>query len=627
MEKTITIPNVPSRRFTWRNLWCALFMCCAFAAGACGDSDDQLVPDPDPVVPGEPETPEEPGTPEKKLREDATPLFFDAAQSSGIALTEIAGEPNGYVLTIDENGRYFIPTTGLKEELANKRVKLVFEYKCPVDIAQFNLGFSNETDLAYCGVIPSDVDRDEEGWAPYSVSLVNDAARFEWGAAGDWLGFFLRPTATGAPVTFEIRDIYLEESDEPVGPIEPEDPNRYPLSFSNERAATDFETKYGRSDGIQFTRDGDAYHVVFVESHYDASLAHNEHMFATDPLTRILSMNDNQKVELVFKYKAVTSHAWQFTTYLQMNTSLDVFNASAVDNQAMKASADAAPDSEGWATYRQDMTDVIKKANWGQDPTASPQIRFRFRLTRTAEITDPAHPERYDFKEIDLKDVYLQVSDKEEEPEPGPEPSGDAIDVTFTADHAMSDFESRFKGVGMLFGYENNEYYHFQLDESSDHVQHVIYSDIIGSALSAADISGKSVQIVFKYKARVNGTASGTGEWYQKWFFKIVPVLDGMSASEYNSTMNALQADGSTTDNLKFGTDAAPMEWTEYRMYLNPSFASQSVISAWGTDLAKHPQLRLDFRARNTTNNDCPVKSIGLTDLYIKDMRIEINDK
>ena len=135
------------------------------------------------------------------------------------------------------------------------------------------------------------------------------------------------------------------------------------------------------------------------------------------------------------------------------------------------------------------------------------------------------------------------------------------------------------------------------------------------------------MQIVFKYKARVNGTASGTGEWYQKWFFKIVPVLDGMSASEYNSTMNALQADGSTTDNLKFGTDAAPMEWTEYRMYLNPSFASQSVISAWGTDLAKHPQLRLDFRARNTTNNDCPVKSIGLTDVYIKDMRIEINDK
>ncbi|MDE6857608.1 MAG: hypothetical protein K2J33_02585, partial [Alistipes sp.] len=376
--------------------------------------------------------------------------------------------------------------------------------------------------------------------------------------------------------------------------------NIYPLTFS---PGTE-----GHANTEVSLQDGE-YRMLFA-----TGAPHGEHYCLTDPLTRKLEVEAGQKVELVFKYKMQLEgyDFWQFTTYF--NT--PHYNGSETNNSAMPVSNGA--DADGWITYRHDLTNAVAATNWGSDASAA-TIRFRFRMLRDNEVDVPQCPEMYGFNEILIKDAYLQVGGNEAGP------VSDNITVKFTPGHATSDFEGRFKPVGMLFGYENDEYYHFQLDESAGHVQHVIYSDIIENALSTADIAGKSVEITFKYKARVDGTATGSGEWYQKWFFKIVPVLDGMTASEYNSTTNALQADGTTTDNLKFGTDAEPMEWTEYRMCMNPSFASQAVIGAWGTDLAKHPQLRLDFRARGTSNNDCPVKSLGLTDVYIKDMKIVVN--
>ena len=589
-----------------RTVFTGLFAVSILALGACTDDDNTLVDDPDPVVPEEPDKPDPEPNPDKALREDATPLFFDAAQASGIGAVEIEGEPNGYTLTInaEEGQKCFIPTVALKEPLENKRVKLVFEYRSQEDISAFNLGFSQESEMAYYGKIEADVDRDEDGWAPYSVSLVNDVDRNQWGDADDWLGFYLHPSAASGTVTFEIRDIYLEETDEPVDPVEPDDPNKYLLSFTNERAATPFESKYGRSDGIEYTRTGNEYHVVFVESNGNPNLVHNEHMFATDPLTRILYVNDNQKVELVFKYKASTNSPWQFTTMLQMtDESIDDFNATAVDCQTMKASANAEPDSEGWATYRHDLTDVINKMKWGQDLIVSPQIRFRFRLTRSTEITDPAHPEHYDFREIDLKDIYLQISDKGETPDPGPDdptPVDGKYDLSFvlgTEGHANAEVS------------QEDGCYCISLTGNGGHGEHYAVTAPLSNALALE--TNQKAELVFTYKTRTQEEISGNDPIVanDKWQFTTYFHSPYYNDSECNDS------------NMKLST--ASEEWVTYRLDLTNAITN----TKFGTDAAKS-QIR--FRIRLTRKPDqgggnpqCP-ELFGFDKLWVKDAYLRV---
>lgn len=599
MKKRSTVLDafvVGVRRYsTWRNLCAGLFAACALSLGACSDSDDALIDDPDPAVEEEPDVPIVPDEPDDKtLREDATPLFFDAALASGIGAEEIAGEPNGYTLTITPGSKCFIPTVGLKEALENRHVKLVFEYRTQESISAFNLGFSQDSEMSYYGKIDAEVDRFEDGWAPYSVSLVNDVDHNQWGEAGDWLGFYFHPTSQSGTVTFEIRDIYLEETNESVDPIEPDDPNKYPLSFTIERAETPFEAKYGRSDGIEYTRNGNEYHVMFVESHYNPTSEHAEHMFATDPLTRILYVSDNQKVELVFKYKASTQYPWQFTTMFQMNEDLSVFSATTVDCQTMKASANADPDAEGWATYRHDLTEVVKASQWGQDPTALPQIRFRFRLTRSGEVTEPEHPEHYDFREIDLKDIYLQVSDKGGQPDPGP--ADGKCDLTFaTEGHANAEVT------------EEDGVFHIRLAEGGSHGEHYA----VTAPLSQALASGSKVELVFTYKTPTQEEIYGDDPIVanDKWQFTTYFNSPYYNGSEVNDS------------NMKLSTAAE--EWITYTHDLTNAVNA----TKWGTDPEKS-QIR--FRVRLTRKPDqgggnpqCP-ELFGFDELQVKDVYLRV---
>lgn len=419
--------------------------------------------------------------------------------------------------------------------------------------------------------------------------------------------------ATTHPIDCSACDFYPLNLDLSKAQTEPADPNRYGLTFTPGTTGHEKTTVY-LQDGI--------YRMVF-----EPGGGHGEHFTLTDPLLRGLSVGENQNVELVFKYKMSLNgyDKWQFTTFFAP----PYYNNSTVDCQTMKI-ADA-DDPEGWVTYRHDLTQAVAATQWGGDVEKS-QIRFRFRMVRTNEVTNPQCPELYGFEDIYIKDAYIEVSDKEPEPvAPDPVESGE-IAVSFKKDRPLYDFESRFNAVGVLFDYDAAENsYHFTLDESGSHAQHVVFSDLLNTPIAAAALAAKSVELVFEYKAEVDGSVDNAtkGEWYNKWFFKVVPVIDAMTSGEYNNAApaSASSAAAVNTDDLKFGTADAPMEWTEYRMYLNPSFASQTILNGWGSDLSKHPQLRLDFRARNTTNNDCPYKSLGLTDIYVKNLRIEINDK
>ena len=126
----------------WRSMSLSVLFVFACMLGACSDDEEkELVKEPEPETPVDPDDPNGPDDPDTPQR-DGTALFLDAAKSSGISLTELAGETNGYQLSIQttDGSKYYIPTVGLKDALANKKVKLTFEYKCTEDIAQFNIG-------------------------------------------------------------------------------------------------------------------------------------------------------------------------------------------------------------------------------------------------------------------------------------------------------------------------------------------------------------------------------------------------------------------------------------------------------------------------------------------------------
>lgn len=414
------------RRSAWRTSFCVLFMFCAFAAGACSDDDKSLADDPDPVVPEEPGTPEDPDNPDpgKTLREDAVPLFFDAAGASGIGLEAIDGEPNGYVLTIDagEGSRCFVPTLGLDGQLENRNVKLTFEYRCAEPIAQFRLGFPDENAISYIGRIESDVDRFADGWAPFSASIAGDIETYGWGEAGDRLGFYLRPTTVGAPVTFEIRDIYLEEIPGTVEPDpDPSPANIYPLFFTPDREAYGtVETKYGIISAIDFTREGDEYHLVFVDEP-----GHGEHFFASDPMTKKLVLGADERVEVVFRYKAVRSFVVTFGLYPFSDPAVE-WPDTWTTAENIPSSLDAGVDEEGWATYRHDLTEKISKYKWGANPGAGEPYQMRFRF-RVPDGTNKACPEKEGLVEMDLKNVYLEVISKSTTPDPGTDPVPDHL--------------------------------------------------------------------------------------------------------------------------------------------------------------------------------------------------------
>lgn len=575
----------------WRSMSLSVLFVFACMLGACSDDDEkELVKEPEPETPVDPDDPNGPDDPDTPQR-DGTALFLDAAKSSGISLTELAGETNGYQLSIQttDGSKYYIPTVGLKDALANKKVKLTFEYKCTEDIAQFNIGYSGEENMNYFGKIEADVDKDEDGWAPYSVSLVQDIEKYRWGNVDDWLGFYLQPaTKTGAPVTFELRNIYLEKTDEQVEPIEPEDPNKYPLSFSSNRPSTAFENKFGRADGIEYTRNGDEYHITFVDRHYDATQSHNEHMFATDPLTKMLNVGDNQKVELVFKYKASTQYPWQFTTFFQVNEELAIFNATVVDCQNMKASANANPDSEGWATYRHDLTSMVKLYKWGQDLSVSPQIRLRFRLMRSAEITDPAHPEKYDFKEIDLKDVHLQVGDM---PAPIEPEDPNVLALIFS--------ESSTKANVTIDKIEDGQYT-LSFAAGGGHGEHFIETDVLAQALTVAD--NQKIELVFDYKP--------IGKIEYPWQFTAYLRGGGIADNGNTIDMQPIEYKG---------------DWGNIRMDITDVLKAKQ----WGLSVSTY-KIRFRFRLVRQNgvvdNPQCP-EMYGFNGIELKNVKLEIKDK
>lgn len=392
--------------------------------------------------------------------------------------------------------------------------------------------------------------------------------------------------------------------------------NIYPLTFSAGTA--------GHANAEVSVEDG-VYSISLT-----GNGGHGEHYGLTDPLVRSLNVGTNQKVELVFTYKTPTTvtadSKWQFTSFFNP----PYYTNSTVDNQTMAFSTS---DNE-WLTCRLDLTTAIANTGWGKNVAGS-KIRFRFRMVRKNGVIDyPQCPEQYGFTEIDIKNAYLEVTNTKPEPEPA------TCDPTFEVSpiNSYSDFAGKFAGTGVSIasGEESSEAdaIHFKLFDNGERTPlNYLYTDVLSEALEY-DLTSQRVEISFLYKAQVNGTIdnAAVGGWYNRWFFKFMPVIDGMTETDYQKASNAqeigntFRGDNTQTDNLRFGTEKSPMEWLEYRMELNSSFASRDILDEWGKNLTKHPQLRLDFRARVTTNNDCPFLSLGLTDVWIKDLKITVRD-
>ncbi len=417
--------------FTWssasRSLRYLTILCAAMATTgmfvSCDKDDDIETPEkPDkPDNPDTPDNPDNPDTPDAR----GTALYFDTEGSTvfpggtgdaqkNISATKIDGEENGYLLTIDAaQTPQYIVTVPLKAELEKKNLKLTFAYKCEQDIANFSIQYLSPAagEEAAKGSLKAStsVDTDENGWASVAYVINRDIEQNEWGAKDNMLRLNIQPSATTGSVAFSIKDIFLAETDEDQKPEEEFDPTKYELTFTPNRSSHwIMEDSYGIYSGVSFLRDGDEYSLQIDDSYTPNGESAAEHFIATDPLTRALDLQENQVVEMIFKYKASTAFKVRTGLYPFTDPGSDWPASFVVSNVA--ASADVDRDADGWATLKHDITVPVNKLNWGRNVDGGyQQIRF---CILNADGSDELHPEHSGLTTLQLKDVHLKVRDK-----------------------------------------------------------------------------------------------------------------------------------------------------------------------------------------------------------------------
>ncbi|WP_175628638.1 hypothetical protein [Bacteroides acidifaciens] len=400
----------------------SLIMVFACLTGSCGDDDDKLVDEPEtPVNPGGDEG-DEPELPDTK----GTALFFDVDGTTNfpagveakknITVSKIEGEKNGYQLTFAEGDEHFIVTKPLEADLVKRNVKLTFLYQCDTEISRLGLQYLTPTasEEVYKGVLASskNVDVDENGYAVAGFVLTRDMETYNWGIKDNMIRLNIKVAAN---TILKIKDIYLEETNEDPDPVEDPDFNKYPLTFTPNRGAHwNMENTYGIYSGISFTKSGDEY-TLLIDDSYNASGIALEHYIATDPLTRSLIVEEEQVVELIFKYKANVDFVLNTGLYPFDNPSED-WPASFTESK-VTASANNKPDKDGWATFTHNLSRSIttKVPRWGLNVDENDQqIRFMIRDVGA----DFAHPEKNGLDKLELKDVHLYVREKREDEKP-----------------------------------------------------------------------------------------------------------------------------------------------------------------------------------------------------------------
>lgn len=469
----------------------SLVMVFACLFGSCGDDDDKLLNEPEtPVNPGDDTEDDNPEVPDTK----GTALFFDVDGTTNfptgvetkknITVSKIEGEKNEYQLTFTEGDGHFIVTKPLEADLVKRNVKLTFLYQCDAEISRFSLQYLTPTvsEEVYKGVLASskNIDVDENGYASAGYVLTKDLETYNWGIKDHMIRLNIEIAAN---TVLKIKDIYLEETNENPDPVEEPDLNKYSLTFTPNRGAHwEMENTYGIYSGISFTKKGDEY-TLLIDDSYNASGTAAEHYITTDPLTRSLAVEEDQVVELIFKYKAGVDFVLNTGLYPFENPSVD-WLASFVESKIV-ASANSKPDKDGWATFTHNLSRSIttKVPQWGLNVDGNnQQIRFMIRNTNAADLL---HPENSGLDKLELKDVHLYVREKREDEKPvegevklSLEGAGYQIEkgiTTFNENNGEYDitFTGNFAGLN---GGEYTEYEVYTKELESDLLDGVTYN-------------------------------------------------------------------------------------------------------------------------------------------------------
>lgn len=532
----------------FRNLavcWAAALA--AVAITACDDDDLSSASDPNPTDTGGIGTfdPAPVRTP-LQLVTDASATVGEEPAISNIKATETSGI---YNLSIDgaTQGDIYIFTRPLTEELTKRNVSLVFMYKTDAQIPRFSLSFYNpETNSAVPrGEIKpvSQVDVDKDGWAVAKFVISNDVNEYDWGHIGHRLKIWLRPEQN-TTCTMQIKDICLESTDIEQGTNESADANVYNLTFTPGRGAWwQMENAHGIYSGVSFTRQRSTYLLLFNDSYNDKGTA-LEHFISSDPLSRVLSYDVSNKIEIQFKYRA--SAAWQLVTGLYPFEDPSRDWAASIRIGDVPASADAEPDKDGWALYKHDITSAVRAKSWGRSvDNKDQQIRFSFRAADGS-----LHPELAGLSQLELKDVCIVVSDRD--------PSEmNAIDLTLelgsyrtpdvsTMTETNGEYDFNFYGEFPAQEYEvftsaipdaldpNKEYFlqlEYQCEEEINSFQILYFSKNGGGDNQWAEKSGdllpteegewKSVSISLADRLAHGNWGSGAGQVLRPHFYDI----------------------------------------------------------------------------------------------------------
>lgn len=383
------------------------------APTACDDNDMSSASDPAPTDTSDPGNynPAPIHTPIILATGDAP--AGDEAPSSNIA---VAAQADGsYTLSIDGNdpGDIYVFTRPLEADLATQNVCLTFMYRTEAQIPRFSLSYYSAAAAEPNGPVsrgeiqPSaSVDRDADGWAVARFVISADLTEFDWGHTGDRLKIWLRPDQSAA-CTMQIKNIYLESTDIAQGDSGSGDDNTYQLTFTPGRGAWwQMENAYGIYAGVSFSRNRNTYLLIFGDAYNDNGTA-LEHFIGSDPLTRVLSYDNTNKIEVQFKYRADAD--WTLRTGLYPFESPASDWPASIRDSKVPASASAETDKDGWASFSHDITTAVRAKSWGRSVEGKDQqIRFTF---QAADGTP--HPEQAGLSQLELKDVCIVVRERD----------------------------------------------------------------------------------------------------------------------------------------------------------------------------------------------------------------------
>lgn len=381
------------------------------ALASCSDDSLSSASDPTPTDTGNAGVydPAPVRTPLSLVTDPASTVNGEPAASN---ITVSSGAVGAYTLDIDgtDPGDIYIFTRPLDADLTQTNVCLTFMYRTDAHIPRLSLAYYNPeaNDAVARGEIKpvSQVDTDAEGYALARFIISGDLIDYGWGHAGDRLKIFLRPEQT-ARCSMLIKDIYLECTDIPQGESGSADLNIYPLTFTPGRGAWwDMENAYGIYSGVNFSRNKNTYTLFFDDS-YNESGSAVEHFIGSDPLTRVLSYDNTNKIEVQFRYRASSA----FT----LRTGLYPFNdpgsdwPASIRDSKVPASASVETDKDGFAFFAHDISSAVRQKGWGRVVEGmDQQIRFTFQ-----GADGSSHPETSGLTQLELKDVCVVVSDRD----------------------------------------------------------------------------------------------------------------------------------------------------------------------------------------------------------------------